>query len=307
MTEASIGGSTATRRAPSAFGTDLMLLGVAGLWGMSYALAKQATQHLPVLQFLALRFGLTFVVLLPALKPLFGPAWRQGLAVGGALGANLLAIFLCETFGVSLTSAANAAFLISLCVAITPFAEWWLIGRRPRSRMFVAASASALGAALLSATSAANIATGWGDALMLAAAVLRAVMVCLTKRLAAHHKLPALTLTALQSGVVAVGASLLCCAAPTRRVVAWPTDLGFWWAIGFLVVFCTVFAFFAQNHAASRTSPSRVSLMMGCEPLFGALFATAWLGESVPPIGWLGGGLIVASAWWVTAPSRSRS
>ncbi|MNT40643.1 EamA-like transporter family protein [compost metagenome] len=111
---------------------ELMLLLVAAVWGGSYAVAKQATQQLPVLEFVALRFGLTFLVLLPALRPLWrDPQWRQGLAVGGLLGANLLAIFLCETFGVSLTLASNAAFLISLCVAITPFVEWWLLGRRP--------------------------------------------------------------------------------------------------------------------------------------------------------------------------------
>ena len=115
---------------------ELRLLMVAAVWGSSYALAKQATQQLPVLEFLALRFGLTFIVLLPALKPLFTGQGRSGLAVGGMLGANLLAVFLCETFGVSLTTASNAAFLISLCVALTPLVEWWLLGQRPRKRVF---------------------------------------------------------------------------------------------------------------------------------------------------------------------------
>eukprot|EP01032_Pedospumella_encystans_P037647 gene37646-42638_t len=121
---------------------ELMLLLVAAVWGGSYAVAKQATLQLPVLEFIALRFGLTFLVLLPALRPLVGPQWRQGLAVGGLLGANLLAIFVCETFGVSLTSASNAAFLISLCVAFTPLAEWWLLGERSAPRVFAAAAIS---------------------------------------------------------------------------------------------------------------------------------------------------------------------
>nr|WP_307867064.1 DMT family transporter [Variovorax sp. E3] len=187
---------------------EVMLLLVAAVWGGSYAVAKQATQQLPVLEFIALRFGLTFVVLLPALRPLFVDArWRQGLAVGGLLGANLLAIFVCETFGVSLTSASNAAFLISLCVAITPFVEWWLLGQRPARRVFWAAGLSALGAAMLSVTSPADLSLGWGDGLMVVAAFLRAVMVCMTRRLAGRHALPALTLTALQSGVMALGAA----------------------------------------------------------------------------------------------------
>jgi drug/metabolite transporter (DMT)-like permease len=285
---------------------EVMLLLVAAVWGGSYAVAKQATQQLPVLEFIALRFGLTFLVLLPALRPLFGAGARRGLAVGGLLGANLLAIFVCETFGVSLTTASNAAFLISLCVALTPFVEWWLLGQRPARRMFWAAGLSALGAAMLSATSPAELAVGWGDGLMVIAAFLRAVMVCMTRRLAGHHAMPALTLTAVQSGVMALGAAALALIASPAGG-AWhmpPATASFWWGMAYLVLLCTVFAFFAQNHAASRSSPSRVALLMGSEPVFGALIAAYGFGERIGPWGWAGGLLIVCAALWVTMPAR---
>ena len=281
---------------------EIMLLLVAAVWGGSYAVAKQATQQLPVLEFIALRFGLTFIVLLPALRPLFNAQWRQGLAVGGLLGANLLAIFLCETFGVSLTTASNAAFLISLCVALTPFVEWWLLGQRPAQRMFWAAGLSAVGAALLSATSPADISVGWGDGLMVVAAFLRAVMVCMTRRLAGRHSMPALTLTAVQSGVMALGAMAISLVASKGAWHMPPATASFWWGMAYLVLLCTVFAFFAQNHAASRSSPSRVSLLMGSEPVFGALIAVYRFGEKVGAWGWAGGLLIVLAAWWVTMP-----
>lgn len=288
---------------------ELMLLVVAAVWGSSYALAKLATQQLPVLEFLALRFGLTFVLLLPALKPLWGGHWRQGLQIGGLLGGNLLAIFLCETYGVSLTTATNAAFLVSLCVAFTPLVEWLVLGQRPPARMFWAAGVSVLGAALLAGIGTAPAAAphaGLGDGLMVLAALLRAFMVCLTRRVAGRHALPALTLTAVQAGVMALGALLL---SLLMRRGAWPPLPAapvFWLSLGFLVLFCTVFAFFAQNHAAARTSPSRVAMLMGCEPVFGALFALLWLGE---PLTWQvcsGGALIVLAAWWATAAPQGR-
>jgi drug/metabolite transporter (DMT)-like permease len=286
---------------------EIMLLLVAAVWGGSYAVAKQATQQLPVLEFIALRFGLTFVVLLPALRPLFNAQWRQGLAVGGLLGANLLAIFLCETFGVSLTMASNAAFLISLCVALTPFVEWWLLGQRPAQRMFWAAGLSAAGAALLSATSPTDISVGWGDGLMVVAAFLRAVMVCMTRRLAGRHSMPALTLTAVQSGVMALGAMAISLVASKGAWHMPPATASFWWGMAYLVLLCTVFAFFAQNHAASRSSPSRVSLLMGSEPVFGALIAVHGFGERIGAWGWAGGLLIVLAAWWVTMPQSVAS
>ena len=287
---------------------EVMLLLVAAVWGGSYAVAKQATQQLPVMEFIALRFGLTFAVLLPALRPLFNARWRQGLAAGGMLGANLLAIFVCETFGVSLTTASNAAFLISLCVALTPFVEWWLLGQRPAQRVFWAAGLSALGAAMLSATSPADLSVGWGDGLMVVAAFLRAVMVCMTRRLAGRHSMPALTLTAVQSGVMALGAMAISLVA-TPSNGAWhmpPATASFWWGMAYLVLLCTVFAFFAQNHAASRSSPSRVSLLMGSEPVFGALIAVYGFGETVGAWGWAGGLLIVGAAWWVTMPQKTK-
>ena len=77
--------------------------------------------------------------------------------------------------------------------------------------------------------------------------------------------------------------------------------------MAYLVLLCTVFAFFAQNHAASRSSPSRVSLLMGSEPVFGALIAAYGFGERIGPWGWAGGLLIVCAAWWVTMPAREAS
>jgi drug/metabolite transporter (DMT)-like permease len=290
-------------RRPSA---EIMLLLVAAVWGGSYSVAKHAMQHLPALEFLALRFGLTFVLLLPTLKPLFGASGFKGLQVGCILGANLLAIFLCETFGVTLTSAANAAFLVSLCLALTPPVEWWLLKKKPPSGAFLAAGLSLLGAALLVSTRTSAVVVGWGDALMVLAALLRALMVCQTKRLAPRHQLPALTLTAVQSGVIAAGAGLLSLIDHSGAWRALPTAADFWWCMAFLVLFCTLFAFFAQNYAASRTSPSRVSLLMGSEPVFGALVAVLWLGESINAWGWLGGLLIVIATAWVAMPLKER-
>ncbi|WP_408908334.1 DMT family transporter [Variovorax paradoxus] len=97
------------------------------------------------------------------------------------------------------------------------------------------------------------------------------------------------------------------CRTTTTGTGAWhlpPATASFWWGMAYLVLLCTVFAFFAQNHAASRTSPSRVSLLMGSEPVFGALIAVWGFGERVGPGGWIGGAMIVAAAWWVTLPPR---
>ncbi|MGL4994823.1 MAG: EamA family transporter, partial [Deefgea sp.] len=110
---------------------ELMLFAVALVWGCSYGVAKIALIYYPVLGFLALRFGLTFVLLLPSLRDFRSAEVVNALRIGLPLGAILLAIFLCETYGIAQTSAANAAFLISLCIVLTPLVEWLRLKQRP--------------------------------------------------------------------------------------------------------------------------------------------------------------------------------
>ncbi|AVS65406.1 EamA family transporter [Paracidovorax avenae] len=295
-----VDGNIGTRRMPRFGATEALLLLVAVIWGGSYSAAKTATAQVPALQFLVLRFGLTFLLLLPALRGLAVPGWRAALAGASVLGLNLLAIFVCETFGVSLTTASNAAFLISLCVAFTPLCEWWLLRERPGRAVLSAAALSLLGAGLLAFQHGAVSGLAWGDGLMVLAAFLRGAMVCLTRRHGQRHGLPALTVTAVQMGVMALGSAALMLAVQGPAWPPLPRTAPFWGAMAFLVLLCTLFAFFVQNHAASRTSPSRVALLMGSEPLWGALIAMLWMGERMTVQGWIGGLLIVGAAWWVT-------
>jgi drug/metabolite transporter (DMT)-like permease len=285
---------------------ECLLLLVAIVWGGSYSAAKIATQQMPVLQFLVLRFGLTFLLLLPALRGLAGASLPAALMGASMLGVNLLAIFVCETFGVSLTSASNAAFLISLCVAFTPLCEWWLLGKRPGAVVLAAATLSLMGAGMLAFQHGIRSPQlAWGDALMVMAAFLRGVMVCLTRRHGERHGLPALTVTAVQMGVMAIGSAVLMVGTHGWVWSPLPRSGSFWAAMAFLVLLCTLLAFFVQNYAVTRTSPSRVALLMGSEPLWGALIAVMWMGESLTMLGWAGGLLIVASAVWVTRQDKA--
>lgn len=294
MTEAVIN----ARAKPGAWLADLLLLGVAVVWGTSYGVAKGAVLLYPVLGFLAVRFLVTFALLLAALAKAGAANARAALRIGLPLGLVLLTIFVCETFGLAATKASNAAFLISICVVLTPFAEWALLRVRPRAIDLIAAAASLLGAFLL--TAGVELSLSLGDALILAAALLRAVMVALTKKRTAGKTIDTLSLTAIQTGTVGIGCLMLAWCASPGGLPPLPRDPHFWYATLYLVVFCTIFAFFVQNYAVRQRSPTRVALLMGTEPVFGALFAVVWLGEQLPPMVWLGGLLIVAAPLWTT-------
>jgi drug/metabolite transporter (DMT)-like permease len=274
---------------------DLLLVAVALIWGTSYGVVKGALLVYPVLGLLALRFGLTFVLLSPALRGLLHLRWRDRLGVFG-VGLLLLGIFLAETFGVSLTNASNAAFLISLCVVLTPLVEWAWLKRAPRPVEWAAAGVSLLGAFLLTGG---HFAASPGDLLVVLAAVLRALTSCAAKRVMKAGAVPPLTITAVQAAVVSGGCALLALTvapAQWQPLPHWQGHGMFWGSVIYLVAGCTLFAFFVQNYAVSRSSPTRVALLMGSEPVFGALFACVWLGERLSLAAWMGGMLIVAAS-----------
>jgi drug/metabolite transporter (DMT)-like permease len=280
--------------------TECMLLLVAVFWGTSYGLTKDALMYVGVFSFIGIRFGLTFLMLLPVLVRDFKQGKNQDWLRALPTGLVLSGIFVCEVSGVLYTSATNAAVLISLSMILTALAETLINRSRVSGSLWLMGMLSCLGVLLLSLHSGFNLSFNLGDGLILLAAVGRAIMVTLTKRLTHNRSISMLSLTAIQSLVVMLMAVII--GWGSGESVAWSSfsQPAFWLITLYLVLMCTLFAFFAQNLAISRTSPTRVALLMGSEPLFGALFAMLWLGESLSLIQWLGALLIIASVMRVS-------
>ncbi|RWR11296.1 DMT family transporter [Sinirhodobacter populi] len=291
-----------TARGRGTFRADLAVLGVALVWGASYPVAKGALAHAPVLLLIFYRFATTAVVMSAIARRDLARASRGDLRAGAVLGAILFLIFLAEIGGIALTTATNAALVISLCTVFTPFLEYGLRGRMPPSGVIAGAGIAVGGVAVLAGG---MTALGPGDLLVLGAAGLRAVMVVSTKRLMAGRVLSSAALTALQSLTVAALslAVLLGQRGPGGLVVS--AGPGFWGAVGFLSLFCTIAAFYVQNAAVRRTSPTRVSLLMGTEPLFGVALAWLLLAEPVTAATLLGAGLIVGGTLCGVAAENS--
>ncbi|WP_239002823.1 DMT family transporter [Rhodovastum atsumiense] len=271
------------------------MLAVAMVWGASYPVAKSALFHAPVLLLIFYRFLTTATVMSAVAWCGLAAAPRRDVLAGAVLGAILFAIFLAETWGIAFTTATNTALIISLCTVITPFLDFGLAGRLPPLGVILGAGVAIGGVAIL----AGGMSTpGGGDLLVLVAAVLRAVMVVSTRRLMDGRRLSSAALTAVQSVTVATLtlAALLAQEAPSALLVT--AGSGFWGAVVFLSIFCTIGAFYVQNAALRRTSPTRVSFLMGTEPLFG--FALSWLllAEPVTAVTLLGAGLIVGGTFW---------
>jgi len=286
------------------FPAELVLLLIAAIWGSSYSVVKTALVYYPVAGVIGIRFLLTAVLLLPYWLRLPAAQRRATLSVAGPTSLGLLVIFFAETAGVEQTTAGKAAFLVSLCLLLTPPVEWLWFGKRPAARLWAAGLVCLAGTWLFTGMTRGGL--SHGDLLMLLAALIRAFQTCLTTRLTAGRDIDSMGLTAAQGALVGGGALGLALLSP-QGLPALPVAAPFWLATGFLTLFCTLFAFWAMNRALADSSPSKVALLLGSEPLWGALFAVLWLGESLGHLGWLGGLMIAASALWLAWPASPKA
>lgn len=274
---------------------ELLLLLVAIVWGMSYGLTKSAIAYTSIAVFIAIRFGLTFLLLLPLAMQDITKGNSKDWAVSVPTGAVLALIFFFEVYGVSQTTASNAAFLISLNVIFTALVDTVISKRKPDNKLIGLTLVSTIGVMLLTYSHGLHITFNQGDISILIAAFLRAIMVTMTKRLTHKKQITNSTLTCVQALVVAVCAYSVAATLSGSYSISLPIETDFWLMTAFLVLFCTLFAFYAQNYSVRKISPTRASLLMGSEPLFGALFSILWLGESFTLIQWAGAAILLTA------------
>jgi drug/metabolite transporter (DMT)-like permease len=274
---------------------DLLLLATAIVWGASYLNAKDLTQHASVNAMLAFRFtsGAVIMAIIAIVRgnKFSKHDWMLGALYGVAVGT----IMQIETNGIKITSATNAGLIISLTIIFTPILEsiWsrlWL----PRM-FFVAAVGAIVGVALLVSGNGfkqPNI----GDALMLGAAVLRAITTTAQGKLAEGRTISSFNVTVVQLAVC--GLSYL--ALDFGGVVNLVHDFGAqqWFEMSFLVLLCTVFGFVALQYGILRTSATRASLLLSTEPIFAVLTAALFGGESLFIVGVIGAAMIIGSSYW---------
>lgn len=283
-----------TRRAPEIV-VDVLLVAVAAVWGASFLAAKGLTAEAGVAPAVALRFlvaagALGLICAVRRERMPRGP----GLAIAVVLGCSQAAVIGLETWGVHLTSATNAGLLISLALVFTPVLESiaarsWL----PRS-YFVAAVAAVVGVALLVSGGGLRMPNP-GDALVIAAAVVRAVHVTASARLTRGRDDSTLAVVFVQL-LVCAGASSAVAGADLARAVGRLSASG-WGSVLFLGLLCSVFAFVVQLWAVRRTSATRASILMGTEPVWALAVGVAVGGEALGLPGFAGAALIVAASY----------
>lgn len=261
---------------------DIALLGAAFVWGASYLAAKDLTEAGSLWGMMAIRFGAAAVVLLAIRSFMAVKFSRDDVVVGSMVGLGLAIVMTFETNAIALTSATNSGLIISLSIIFTPIIEGWVRKAWLPRNYFWAAGGAILGVVFLISGNGIT-APNLGDGLMLIAAVLRAAYQVVQARLTQGKKLSTINLTVFQTLTAGLIFFVVDPIGTVNAVGSYETKE--WLLMAFLVLFCTVYGFFAMMWGIRKTSASRIALLQGTEPVWAVVIAV-WLGNEY--LGWLG-------------------
>jgi drug/metabolite transporter (DMT)-like permease len=270
---------------------ELVLLGVTLSWGGSFVVVKDALATIGPFTLVALRFALAAAALALVFR---GRAWDLGGAHEAArhrraalwIGALLWASFALQTTGLRFTTPARSGFITATYVAMVPLLARIFVGRGLRARVLGAVLAALAGLWLL--TDPRGGGANLGDALTLLAALgFAAHMVALDRWARA---MPSAGLTFVQMAVVAALSLPFALAFETAPAALDSRSLA---AVAYLGLACSAAGFLGQTWGQRNTSPTRVGLIFSLESLFAALLSVGLGAETLTPLQWLGGLLLV--------------
>lgn len=240
-----------------------LLVGVTAVWGSTFLVIQDATDTMPVLDFMAARFTVGALVL-AALRPRrIMSLDRAGWAGGAALGIALGTAYTLQVFGLRHTSATISAFVTGMFVVFTPLLAALVLRRRVTPAAWAGTGLAFAGLALLTLN---GLRIGTGELLTLGCALGIALQILGTDTWAAGRDPYALAFA--QMATVAVAASL---AALPGGLSLLPPDRAAWFGVVWTGVFATAAALVVQTWAQTRLSPVRVAVVLTLEPAFAAL------------------------------------
>jgi drug/metabolite transporter (DMT)-like permease len=256
-------------------------------WGVTFTIVKEAIEKVDVFVFLAQRFLLSFVILLPGcLIRMRHFSWPL-LKRASILGFFLFASYAFQTLGLRYTSASNAGFLTGLNVVFVPVISAFLFRQSIPNNVKLGVVFATAGLFLLCTNGTWVI--NRGDLLVILCAICVAWHLIFTGEYSRSHDV--YWLTTFQLGIVAL-LSALVARVNGHPIFVWYPDL--LWTLVICVLFATIFAFLVQTSMQRFISPSQTALIFCMEPVFAALYAYWAAHERLGVFALIGSALIVA-------------
>jgi drug/metabolite transporter (DMT)-like permease len=250
------------------------MIAVTAVWGGTFLMVQNAVSRMPVMDFLAIRFGVAALAMFLLKPTCLRGMTRTGFIRAGLVGLALGMGYITQTYGLQHTSASVSGFITGLSVVLTPVLSWLLLRRKGNRATIIAVILATAGLALLSLH---GWSIGAGELLTLACAFSFALHVIALGQWSAQYD--SYGLAVVQISVVAV--ITLIAAIPGG--ITLPSDGTTWTAVGITAIFATAAAFLIQTWAQSLVSPTRMAIVLVMEPVFAGLFGVFIGGDHMTP------------------------
>lgn len=300
-------GAEATAPVPGRGWAEGSLLLMVFIWGVNFAVVKQALEAFSPLAFNAVRFVVASAMVLVVLRmqgPLQRPAredWPR-LVVLGLVG-NLL-YQLAFIFGLDRTRAGNASLVLALTPVFTAFLSARSGHERPRSTTWIGAALSVVGVGMVSGSSVSLEGVGdtlVGDLILLGAAVVWSFYTVGSRPLIDRYGATQTTVWTLWAGAV----GLVVVGAPALLEQDWRgVSAGAWGGLFFSAFFAIGAAYLIWYRGVERIGNTRTSAFSNLTPVVALLVGAVWLGERLTVLSVLGAALTIGGVMLVrTVPA----
>ncbi len=275
---------------------DFILLFVAVIWGTAFIAQKTAHDHVGPYTFIAARFLLSALVVLPLMlrerKIAYPQAPRMDIFL---LLLGFCAGVICQQVGMVAASVTHAGFLTGLYVVFAPLICFFIYRQKLAGTVMPAALLSALGVWLLSGGIEFD-AFGFGDFLVLLGALGFALQVVLVGRILHRKTAAPYFICFLQYAVVTLIAGTL------ALMIEKPTLDGLRAVAGEIFYAGAIsggIAYTLQVVAQQHAPPAEAAVILGSEALFAAIAGALLLGDRLSPLGYAGCGFILLAVLFV--------
>jgi drug/metabolite transporter (DMT)-like permease len=277
------------------------------LWAASYVAAKYALADTSLVIMLALRIGISSLVLLP-----FVIAWRKDLDLTRQMIPQLLLLALIgfvinkllEFGGLALTTASDVALLITSESIFTAALSWLLLRERFKPVTGFALLLGFVGVYLIVERSLIpNIPTGGGFM-----RILGDLLVIMALLVESFYTVRAKSMLVKHSPLLITSASIVISMLFWTPVAAWqilstgwhPIGLVAWLSIGWLAIMSTVVAYLAWFKGLAQVDGSAAASTLFIQPLLGTFLAIVLLHDQLTPMTIVGGILIIVSVYVIS-------
>ncbi|MGC8514976.1 MAG: DMT family transporter [Thermoplasmata archaeon] len=274
---------------------SIFLLLVTFFWGVTFPLIKVSLQYISPLPFLALRFSVSTIIILPFIIRNRQFRDRKAMIYGFWAGFYLMLGYVFQTIGLLYTSAGASGLITGLYVVILPLISIVYLKTRV-SRIIIISSIIAFTGLIIMSTGAFSGALGWfGDILtMICAFAYAANLAYLSKRAA---EFDSYVFSFYQLLMVAVFSALAIPFIPGEQFLLNAYVI---FTILFTAIFAGVLAIFVTTKAMIYVEPSVAGIIFVGEPIFAALTSVWLINEHLSLYTIIGGTIMMVAIFIVT-------